>query len=118
MSQICSLICLLSMEIILAPNSTPIVRSCTGWKRLSVNCKSRHDLPTPVSPMIMYLKRKAYDIAAAPPLCRPLRLALWLCCCWECSCSWLLGTSTTMRFVIVRRHDLHRHQYADSKGRR
>ena len=33
-----------------APNSTPIVRSCTGWKRLSVNCSSRQDLPTPVSP--------------------------------------------------------------------
>lgn len=30
-----------------APNSTPIVRSCTGWKRLSVNWSRRHDLPTP-----------------------------------------------------------------------
>jgi len=39
-----------------APNSTPMVRSCTGWNLLSVNCRSRHDLPTPVSPMIMYLK--------------------------------------------------------------
>jgi len=46
-SQICSLICLLFMTIILAPNSTPIVKSCTGWKRLSVNCKSKQDLPTP-----------------------------------------------------------------------
>eukprot|EP01051_Picozoa_sp_SAG22_P002559 SAG22_NODE_116_length_19306_cov_247.696517_5_plen_201_part_00 len=27
--------------------NAPIVRSCTGWKRLSVNCSSRHDLPTP-----------------------------------------------------------------------
>ena len=35
------------MVIILAPNSTPMVKSCTGWKRLSVNCKRRHDLPTP-----------------------------------------------------------------------
>lgn len=25
----------------------PIVRSWTGWKRLSVNCSSKHDLPTP-----------------------------------------------------------------------
>lgn len=24
-----------------------MVRSCTGWKRLSVNCSSRHDFPTP-----------------------------------------------------------------------
>ena len=31
-SQICSLICLPSMLIILAPNSTPIVRSCTWVK--------------------------------------------------------------------------------------
>ena len=46
-SHICSLICLPSMFIMRAPNSTPIVRSCTGWKRLSVNCNSRHDLPTP-----------------------------------------------------------------------
>lgn len=30
-----------------APNSTPIVRSCTGWKRLSVNWSRRQDLPTP-----------------------------------------------------------------------
>ena len=82
-SQICSFICLPSMFIMRAPNSTPIVRSCTGWKRLSVNCSSRHDLPTParrygviicernrglahgfrstnhapVSPIMMYLKR-------------------------------------------------------------
>ena len=54
-SQICSLICLLSIVIMRAPNSTPMVRSCTGWKRLSVNCRSKHDFPTPVSPMMMYL---------------------------------------------------------------
>lgn len=46
-SHICSFICLLLMLIILAPNSTPIVRSWTGWNRLSVNCNSRHDFPTP-----------------------------------------------------------------------
>ena len=40
---------LLSMVIMRAPNSTPMVRSCTGWKRLSVNCSSRHDLPTPAA---------------------------------------------------------------------
>eukprot|EP00962_Isochrysis_galbana_P052210 scaffold23606_cov108-Isochrysis_galbana.AAC.4 len=27
----------------------------TCWNRLSVNCNRRHDLPTPVSPMMMYL---------------------------------------------------------------
>ena len=27
----------------------PIVRSWTGWKRLSVNCSKRHDFPTPRS---------------------------------------------------------------------
>ena len=31
-----------------APNSTPIVKSWTGWNRLSVNCSNRQDLPTPV----------------------------------------------------------------------
>lgn len=25
----------------------PIVRSCTGWNLLSVNCSNKHDLPTP-----------------------------------------------------------------------
>jgi hypothetical protein len=39
-----------------------MVKSCTGWNRLSVNCNKRHDLPTPVSPIIMYLNRYAYDI--------------------------------------------------------
>ena len=58
-SQICSLICLLSMVIMRAPNSTPMVKSCTGWKRLSVNCRSKHDFPTPVSPMMMYLSRRS-----------------------------------------------------------
>ena len=47
-SQICNLICLSAMEIMRAPNSTPIVRSWTGWKRLSVNWSRRQDLPTPV----------------------------------------------------------------------
>lgn len=46
-SHICSLTCLPSMLIMRAPNSTPMVRSCTGWKRLSVNCRSRQDFPTP-----------------------------------------------------------------------
>ncbi len=31
----------------LCSNSTPMVKSCTGWKRLSVNCNKRHDWPTP-----------------------------------------------------------------------
>ena len=42
-SQICNLICLLSMVIIRAPNSTPIVRSCSGRKRLSVKRKSKQE---------------------------------------------------------------------------
>ena len=47
-SHIWSLICLPSMLIIRAPNSTPIVRSWTGWNLLSVNWRRRQDLPTPV----------------------------------------------------------------------
>lgn len=47
MSHIWSLICLPSIVIIRAPNSTPIVRSWTGWKRLSVNWRRRQDFPTP-----------------------------------------------------------------------
>lgn len=48
-SQIWSLIGLESMVIIRAPNSTPMVRSWTGWKRLSVNWRRRHDFPTPTN---------------------------------------------------------------------
>lgn len=54
-SHIWSLIGLLSIVIILAPNSTPMVRSCTGWKRLSVNCRRRHDLPTPAEQINGYI---------------------------------------------------------------
>lgn len=63
-SHICNFMGLLSMVIILAPNSTPIVKSCTGWNLLSVNCKSRHDFPTPTkhttSP-IKQIKPKQFD---------------------------------------------------------
>ena len=45
-SQICSLIGSSSTVIVREPNSTPIVSSCTDWKRLSVNWRSRQDLPT------------------------------------------------------------------------
>ena len=48
-SHICSLICLPSIDIIRAPNSTPMVKSWTGWNLLSVNCRSRHDFPTPTT---------------------------------------------------------------------
>ena len=33
--------CLLSLQHL------PIVRSCTGWNLLSVNCSNKHDLPAP-----------------------------------------------------------------------
>src|SRR5690554_6939200 len=46
-SHICNLICLSSIVIIREPNSTPIVRSWTGWKRLSVNWSKRQLFPTP-----------------------------------------------------------------------
>jgi len=36
-----------SMVTMRAPNSTPMVRSWTGWNLLSVNWRSRHDFPTP-----------------------------------------------------------------------
>ena len=35
------------MVTILDPNSTPMVKSCTRWNLLSVNCNNRHDFPTP-----------------------------------------------------------------------
>lgn len=35
------------MVTILDPNSTPMVKSCTRWNLLSVNCNKRHDFPTP-----------------------------------------------------------------------
>ena len=58
MSQIWSLICLPSMLIIRAPNSTPMVKSCTGWNRLSVNCKRRQDLPTPETKTNDYIAKE------------------------------------------------------------
>ena len=48
-SQICNLICLPSIFIMRAPNSTPMVKSWTGWNLLSVNWRSRHDFPTPIN---------------------------------------------------------------------
>lgn len=45
--QICNLICFPSIVIIRAPNSTPIVRSWTGWNLLSVNWSNKQDFPTP-----------------------------------------------------------------------
>jgi hypothetical protein len=53
-----SLTCAPSTATMRAPNSTPMVRSWTGWKRLSVNWRRRQDLPTPVSPMMMYLRAR------------------------------------------------------------
>ena len=61
-SQICSFMLFLLILSILAPNSTPIVTSCLSRYRLSVNCKSKHDFPTPESPMMMYLNKNEYDI--------------------------------------------------------
>jgi len=48
-SQICNLMFLLLIWMVLAPNSTPIVRSCCYLNLLSVNWRSKHDLPTPNS---------------------------------------------------------------------
>jgi len=55
-----TLIDLSAILIIRAPNSTPIVKSCTGWKRLSVNCKRRHDLPTPVIIIVVIESKSKY----------------------------------------------------------
>ena len=46
-SQICSLMFFSWIWIVRAPNSTPIVRSCCWRNLLSVNWRSRQDLPTP-----------------------------------------------------------------------
>ena len=46
-SHICNLIGFPAIFIIRAPNSTPMVRSCTGWNLLSVNWRRRQDFPTP-----------------------------------------------------------------------
>jgi hypothetical protein len=45
-SQICSLICLLSMVIMRILKSTPMVPMALGSKRLSTNCRSKPDFPT------------------------------------------------------------------------
>lgn len=84
-SHICSLICLLSMVTIRAPNSTPMVRSWTGWKRLSVNCNNKQDLPTPTS-YTQYTNSNTTYIADTH--CQQ-RALVW---CWTCS---------TVAFVYV-----------------
>ena len=62
-SQIYNLMFLLSTDIILAPNSTPMVTSCFYLNLLSMNYSSMQLFPTPVSPIIMYLNKKEYDIS-------------------------------------------------------
>lgn len=37
-----------------APNSTPIVISCYNLILFSTNCKTKHDLPTPLFKTIIY----------------------------------------------------------------
>ena len=44
----------------------PIVRSCTGWKRLSVNCSSKHDFPTPAHSTTLLLQRLAAPAGQHP----------------------------------------------------
>ena len=56
-SQICSLISLFLMGMVLAPNSTPMVTSWVVLVLFSMNWRTIQDLPTPVSPMTMNLKR-------------------------------------------------------------
>jgi len=70
-SQICSLICLPSIFTMRAPNSTPIVRSWTGWKRLSVNCSSKHDLPTAAKQRQIVTEKLTYKYKQVHKLCVP-----------------------------------------------
>jgi hypothetical protein len=59
-SQMESLMFLLSSEMILAPNSTPMVTSCLFLNRLSMNCRRRHVFPTAkeVCLRVIYLSRQ------------------------------------------------------------
>ena len=58
-SQICNLRAWPLTSTLRTPNSTPIVTSCRSLnvEPGSVNCSKRQDLPTPVSPITMYLSR-------------------------------------------------------------
>jgi hypothetical protein len=83
----------------------PIVRSWTGWKRLSVNCSSRHDLPTPVSPMMMYLNRYASAQRAARGVSKGRGIA-WHARARATSATlrWRPPRSATLRCRAVRAH--------------
>lgn len=87
MSQIWSFICFPSTLIIRAPNSTPIVRSWTGWKRLSVNCNKRHDFPTPAKRLwkwvgqTVQIQRKG--LLTHTIFCATSQVTLWDNKAWE-----------------------------------
>ena len=44
----------------------PMVRSWTGWNRLSVNCSSRQDLPTPAARERRWLAEVQEQVALLP----------------------------------------------------
>lgn len=61
-SQIYIFTLLFWMLRFLVPNSTPIVTSCACLNLFSKNYSTRHDFPTPVSPITMNLNRYLYSM--------------------------------------------------------
>jgi len=53
------------MVTILDPNSTPMVKSCTRWNLLSVNCNKRHDFPTPEVSFVRAREREREKVRRA-----------------------------------------------------
>jgi len=53
------------MVTILDPNSTPMVKSCTRWNLLSMNCNKRHDFPTPEVSFVREREREREKVRRA-----------------------------------------------------
>ena len=53
------------MVTILDPNSTPMVKSCTRWNLLSMNCNKRHDFPTPEVSFVREREREIEKVRRA-----------------------------------------------------
>lgn len=104
MSQICSLMGRPSTVTIRAPNSTPMVRSWTGWNLLSVNCRSKHDFPTPKR----QYKRKPMKIATKSNLTQKKKIkklgmiggGSHLCLRWLCT--WRDNRTTWLMIILSK----------------
>ena len=68
LNQIFWLLCIYNWQNILSDHSyLPIVKSWTGWKRLSVNWRSKHDFPTPEKEKVIMIMSQV----------KPMKIRSW-----------------------------------------